>query len=273
MKTKKYQQIVCAILAGIFAVTQGVVAVAQEVQTETAVNGNATEVRPGQTPAPTMTTTPDAAVRGSLFRQGAMAPVPLGADGIPISGAPVSFISVDAPRPKKFKKNDVVTIIVQEDSNSSSTAQTQSQKQQDFDLALQSWIQLHNSKGGVPNSVTSVGSSGTLPEAKFKYDNNRQNQASQVRQDTLSTRIAGTIVDVKPNGTIVLEAVSQLTVDKEVQIFRLSGTCRADDVTPDDTVLSTQLAGLALSKKTTGEVHDGVKSGWLNSIIDKVNPF
>ena len=124
--------------------------------------------------------------------------MPIGAEGTPVSGAPVSFISVDAARPKKFRKNDVLTVIVAEASNSSTTAQTQSQKQQDFDLALQSWIQLHNGPSGVPNSVTSVGSSGTLPEAKFKYDNNRQNQASQVRQDSFSTRISGTVVDVKP---------------------------------------------------------------------------
>ena len=65
----------------------------------------------------------------------------------------------------------------------------------------------------------------------------------------------------------------RLTVDREVQTFRLSGICRADDITPDNTVLSTQLAGLTLSKQTKGEVHDGVKSGWLNGLIDKVNPF
>ena len=244
-----------------------------EIQTELLQNGNASDVRPGQAAPPMITTTPAGGVRGSLFRQGALAPVPQNAEGAPVSGAPVSFISVDAPKPKKFRKNDVVTVIVQQDSQSSTTAQTQSQKQQDFDLALQSWIQLHNSPSGVPNSVTSVGSSGTLPEAKFKYDNNRQNQASQVRADSLSTRVSGTVVDVKPNGTIVIEASAQITVDKEVQVFRISGICRSDDITPDNTILSSQLAELTLSKQTKGEVHDGVKSGWLNNLIDKVNPF
>ena len=195
----------------------------------------------------------------------------MGEDGLP-GGAPVNFIAVDAPRPKKLRKNDVVTIIVQQDSSYSSTAQSQSEKQQDFDLALQNWIQMHTTQNGVP-TATSVGSSGTLPEAKFKYDNNRQNQASQTRQDSLSDRISATVVDVKPNGTLIVEAVAQVTVDREVQIFRLTGICRGEDITPDNTVLSTQLANLSISKKTQGEVHDGVKSGWLNSLIDKVNPF
>jgi flagellar L-ring protein precursor FlgH len=242
-------------------------------QTQTSISNVTTAVRPGDVAPQTVITASHTALRGSLFEAGAMAPVPIGEDGLPSGGAPVSFISVDAPKPKKLRKNDVVTIIVEQDSSYTSTAQSQNQKQQDFDLALQNWIQLHTSKNGVPNTATSVGSSGTLPEAKFKYDNNRQNQASQTRQDTLSDRISATVVDVKPNGTLVVEAVAQVTVDKEVQIFRLTGICRGEDITPDNTVLSTQLANLSISKQTKGEVHDGVKSGWLNSLIDKVNPF
>jgi flagellar L-ring protein FlgH len=234
---------------------------------------NINQVRPQKDRAPVVSAAPNHPMRGSLYGNAVSTPVPIGPDGNPINSAPASFIDVQPSQPKKFKKNDIVTIIVEEDSTYTSSAQSQSQKQQDFDLALQSWLQLHSSPSGIPNQVTSVGSSGTLPEAKFKYDNNRQNQSSQQRADSLSYRIAATVVDVKPNGTVIVEAVKQLTVDREVQVYRLSGTCRAEDVTPDNTVLSTQLAGLDLSKQTKGEVHDGVKSGWLNSIIDKVNPF
>jgi flagellar L-ring protein precursor FlgH len=234
--------------------------------------GGTPAVRPGDTPPPVVVNNSHTALRGSLYEDDSPAPMTVSADGV-TSGSTESFISVDAPRPKKLRKNDVLTIIVQQDSNYTSTAQSQSEKQQDFDLALQQWIQLHSGANGIPNTATSVGSSGTLPEAKFKYDNNRQNQASQTRQDSLSYRIAATVVDVKPNGTLVLEAVAQLAVDREVQVFRLTGICRAEDITPDNTVLSTQLAGLSLSKNTKGEVHDGVKSGWLNGLIDKVNPF
>ena len=86
-------------------------------------------------------------------------------------------------------------------------------------------------------------------------------------------RIAAIVVDVKPNGTMVLEAVKNIIVDREVQHYHMSGICRAEDVTPDNTLLSTQLANLTVNKQTSGEVRDGTKSGWLNTIIDKVNPF
>ncbi|MGN6369961.1 MAG: flagellar basal body L-ring protein FlgH [Phycisphaerae bacterium] len=229
-------------------------------------------VRPHKDNGPAIASAPTNEIRGSLFEAAASSPVPVNAEGEPMESAPVSFMAVAPPHAKKFRKNDLVTIIVQEDSAYSSNAQTQSQKQQDFDLALQNWFQLHTSANGVPKTM-GVGSSGTLPEAKFKYDNNRQNQATNDRTDSLSLRIAATVVDVKPNGTMVLEAGKDITVDREVQHFHMSGLCRAEDVTPDNTLLSSQLANLTVSKKTSGEVRDGTKSGWLNTIIDKVNPF
>ena len=80
-------------------------------------------------------------------------------------------------------------------------------------------------------------------------------------------------MDVKPNGTMVVEATAHITVDKEEQLFRLSGVCRVEDLTVDNTILSTQLADLTISKQTRGEVRDGTKRGWLNQFIDKVSPF
>lgn len=229
-------------------------------------------MRPSDGPPPTVSVAPQGPLRGSLFQQGAMAPVPVGVDGQPMGPAPVSFTAVSEPAPHKFKKNDLVTVIVQEDSTYQSTADGKSQKQQDYDLAIQQFLQLATSASGLP-TVGVVGQPSKLPEIKFKYDNNRQNQASQDRTDTFTVRIAATIVDVKPNGTCVIEASKTIKMDREVQIFRLSGVCRTADVTPDNTILSTQLANLEVSKSTTGEVRDGVKSGWLNKLIDRINPL
>jgi flagellar L-ring protein FlgH len=71
----------------------------------------------------------------------------------------------------------------------------------------------------------------------------------------------------------VVEAVKQITVDKEEQIFTLTGICRVEDISVDNTLLSTQLANLSLSKQTRGEVRDTTKRGWLNKFIDQVSPF
>jgi len=225
-------------------------------------------------PARPSTDAPPASVpvRGSLFKQAAMTPVPVAPDGNPAVVSPVSFTAVAEPAKRKFQKNGLVTVIVREDSDASTSGKGNSKKQQDFDLALQEFIKFGTFGKGFLG-IEGIQDTSTLPEIKFKYSNDRKNDASQERKDRFTARIQATIVDVKPNGTLVLEATKHIQMDKEEQHFTLTGIARAEDVTPDNAVLSTQLAELKLTKTTKGEVRDGTRRGWLNKFIDAVNPF
>ena len=234
--------------------------------------GTAAAVRPGdERPAEVAQPLP---VRGSLFKQGAVASA--AASGVAPDGetrtSAVNFIAVAPQRPRRYHKNDIVTVIVREDSDSQTTGQGNAKKSQDFDLALQQFLQMTLSQSGVP-TVGTVNNPAKLPEIKFAYSNDSKSDANQSRADSFSARISATVVDVKPNGTMVVEAVKQITVDKEVQTFKLTGVCRAEDIGVDNTLLSTQLANLTISKQTTGMVHDGTKRGWLNQLIDRISPF
>jgi len=137
------------------------------------------------------------------------------------AGPSISFTSVASPQARRYKKNDILTVVVREDSDSTSNGKGNAQKTQNFDLRFNSFIQMALSQSGVP-TVGTVGNPSSLPEIKFKYDNNRQTDAAQERQDSFSARISATVVDVKPNGTMVIEAVKQIIVDKEEQTFKLS---------------------------------------------------
>jgi flagellar L-ring protein precursor FlgH len=214
-------------------------------------------------------------IRGSLFKQGATSAAQMDAGqgtGYGRPTAAISFTSVAVPEPHRYKKNDLITVIVREESDSVSNGSGSSKKTQDYDLALQQFIQMAVASSGIPY-VTTVNNPSKLPEIKFKYNTDRQTDADQSRNDSLSIRISATVVDVKPNGTMVIEATKHITVDKEEQYMTLSGICRADDIASDNTIISTQLADLAVSKQTKGNVHDGTKRGWLNNLIDTFSPF
>jgi len=228
-------------------------------------------VRPAEKPANVVVQS-TGPIRGGLYRHAARTPVPVGTDGEQIGTSLVDFTAAEKPKPRTFQKNDVVFIIVAERSTTSSSSQNKSEKKQDFDVALKQFLQLGLSASGVP-TVGVVGQPSKLPEIKFSYDNSKDATASNQRSDTFTDRFAAMVVDIKPNGTMVIEAVRQITVNKEVQEYRMSGICRAEDVTGDNTVLSTQLANLNLSKQTKGDVHNAVKNGWLNNLIDKFSPF
>ena len=78
---------------------------------------------------------------------------------------------------------------------------------------------------------------------------------------------------MKPNGTMVLQARQHIKNDEEEQMMILSGICRVEDITPDNTVLSTQIYDKDVAKTNKGALRDTTKRGWVPKLLDAVNPF
>lgn len=213
-------------------------------------------------------------VRGSLFRASlnATPPVLISDNESPHSAiTSISLIAVPTQQPRKIQKHDLIQVVISESSSASSTSTADSKKTQDFDIALQQFLELNRFGGNV--GLGNVSSPGKLPEVKFKFNNDTKANADAARNDQFSGRIEAEVMDVKPNGTLVVEATKHIRTDKEEQTFRLTGICRAADITADNTVLSTQLADLKLAKDTKGDVHNGTKRGWMNRVFDTLSPF
>ena len=93
------------------------------------------------------------------------------------------------------------------------------------------------------------------------------------REDRFSARIAAEILEVKPNGTVVLEARKRIEKDDEIQTILIAGKVRTEDITLQNTVLSSQLADLTLSVQNEGEVRDAAKKGFLTKLFDTIFAF
>lgn len=93
------------------------------------------------------------------------------------------------------------------------------------------------------------------------------------RKDALRTRLAAEIVEVKPNGNLVIEAKSRFTKSREKTVITLSGTVRPQDVSPENSVYSYNIADLDINYESAGPVADATRRGWLMRLIDKLWPF
>jgi len=181
----------------------------------------------------------------------------------------VSFFYVPAPEPHVLKKHDIVTVIVREESAFKSDGTTDVKRQNDIDAKLDAFIKLDLKNW----AVQGLPSPATTPEIKGSAGRSFKGEASIDRSDSLTGRIAAEVLDVKPNGTLVLQGSKRIKTDDEEQQFILTGVCRATDVGADNTVLSTNLYDLALEKKHKGAVRDGTKRGWGVKLLDALNPF
>jgi flagellar L-ring protein precursor FlgH len=182
--------------------------------------------------------------------------------------ANVSLIAVPDPSAKTLKKHDLITIVVNENSQNSSKGDTALSKTTDFDAKLNNFILMNLSKMRMTGVAPSV-----APELNFQTERDFTGTAAVDRADIVTDRITAEVIDVKPNNTVVLQARKRINTDEEKQEFIMTGVCRAEDVAADNTILSTQCYDLEIQKKNSGMVRDTTKRGFLTKMLDVIDPF
>ncbi|HUB24135.1 MAG TPA: flagellar basal body L-ring protein FlgH [Tepidisphaeraceae bacterium] len=218
---------------------------------------------------------------GSLFRaEIASQPAPPpgevtnGPDGheaaAPGTVGAISFFAVEPPAPKRLKKHDLVTIIAKEVSAFTSNGDSTLQKEQDIDDKLNAFVTLHASSMKLASVISGATN---VPEINITNSRDFKGTGEVDRTDTFSDRVTAEVVDVKPNGTLVLQAVKQIKTDEEMQRMVLSGICRAEDISADNTILSTQLFDLELTQSHSGAVSDTTSRGLFPRLLDTFSPF
>ena len=81
------------------------------------------------------------------------------------------------------------------------------------------------------------------------------------------------MVDIRPNGNLVIEGRRTIRNNNEVWEQALTGVIRAGDVMPNNTVLSENIAEMRVYKREAGNVRDGYRRGWLMKWLDAYQPF
>ncbi len=180
-----------------------------------------------------------------------------------------SLFYVSAPKPKSFKKNDLVTILIDEQTTSTSDTDAKSEKKLNFNASLNHFPALPELYGlRLENSPRNP-----IAQVELNANPKWEGKGNYDRADKLSAKITATIIDVKPNGVLVLEAKKTVTRDAEVTTVVLTGNVRTEDVTTSNTVLSSQLADMIVSVKNEGDVRNSAKKGWIPQLLDTVFAF
>ncbi len=179
-----------------------------------------------------------------------------------------SPLAIPSPDPEKIKVHDLVTIIIRESKTAKTDSKLESKKDWKLDSSLDEWIRFSNAHGLVPAQFEQGN-----PSAAFKWNNDYQGDGKYDRKDELTTRVTARVIDVKPNGNLTLEATKQITMDDDGYTITLTGECRADDVTADNTVLSTQVADPVIDVQHTGAVRDATRRGWIQRALDLMRLF
>jgi len=161
----------------------------------------------------------------------------------------------------------LITVIVDEKTQVSEQAGIQRRKQYQLNATLADWIALRGlNVSKAPQAAGSLQIDGTL-------QGQGQAQSNLQTTDGLKLRITARVVDIRPNGHLVLEAHQEMRNNDEIWERSLSGIIRPEDILPNNTVLSEDVAELRIAKTERGQVRDGYRRGWLYYLMDKYGAF
>jgi len=163
---------------------------------------------------------------------------------------------------KAAAAGDILTIIVSESVAASNSQSTKSSRDSSVSDAVTSFIypNFGRHKGALP----SLSLSGKASSSGGGDISNNQ---------SLTARAAVLVSDVLPNGNLAIEGVRVVTFSGETQYVVLHGLVRQNDIAPDNTIASSNIAEARLEFYTEGQLTDAQKRGWFGKLYEKLRPF
>ena len=91
--------------------------------------------------------------------------------------------------------------------------------------------------------------------------------------EEFTTTISAIIEQTYQNGNYFIKGSKEMLINGEKQNIKISGVIRPYDITPENTVNSSQLANLKILYAKDGEDNDALKKGWGTRLIEAISPF
>ncbi len=199
----------------------------------------------------------------------------VGPDGNAVAPLPLtlenaSFLYQPLPpeaETRELRKEDIITVLVDYRATMLSEGDAQSRKQANFNAALTDWLAA--SGGDIYAAPQRRGD----PTIGGRLNSQFRAQSDIETNDSLTFRIAAKIVDIRPNGNLVIEAHRKIQNNDEEWLASLTGVVRRQSIGPDRVVRSDAIADLDIKKEEIGTVRNGYSVGWLNKLYGKFKPF
>jgi flagellar L-ring protein precursor FlgH len=162
------------------------------------------------------------------------------------------------------KRGDLVTVLISENQN------VRNQEASDLSKAtnLNYKINLFDIK---PDAFT------TLPKLDADSTDGFIGAAKYEKSGAFTARLAAVVVDVLPNGNLVISGRREIRIDQETKLIEFSGVVRRFDIAADNSVTSELVANAQVLYKGTGPMtrhtnRSGIGS-WFHDAISWLWPF
>jgi flagellar L-ring protein FlgH len=179
----------------------------------------------------------------------------------PANGPSIDWISNLGLDRRARATNDLVTIRVVESIEGAGSADSALDKNSKAGASVGS---LFGVTKKLPSAIDPTNLASTSSDSTFK------GSGTTTRSGTLSATITARVLEVLPNGDLVLEGAREIEINGDRQMVVLTGVCRPRDVSDQNVVLSPSIGQLRIRYFGRGLMKDNLKPGWLIRVLNKV---
>ncbi|MCC6487106.1 MAG: flagellar basal body L-ring protein FlgH [Candidatus Hydrogenedentes bacterium] len=171
----------------------------------------------------------------------------------------------------RFQKGDIITVLVRESIEAQTDANTNTKKESD----VQSTADADSNSFLVSPKPNGLGllDPEKLPNWQLETENEQRTTGQTKRTNRLITTITCTVTGVQPNGNVELQGEKTVTVNREDSRIFVKGIVRSRDVTPENTVDSTQIANAIVELKGKGPLWNNQRRGLVTRFLDWFSPY
>ena len=170
---------------------------------------------------------------------------------------------------RAHKVGDLVTINIVETSRASKKADTKTARQSSVDMGISNLM-------GWEGKLDKIGVNGAFDNTamvKSSAKNDFNGSGSTTRDESMTAYITARVMRVMPSGNLFIKGTRQVRVNHETQFITLSGVIRYEDISPDNSILSSYIADARIAYTGSGPISDKQRAGWLTRTLDTVWPF
>ncbi|MFG0256687.1 MAG: flagellar basal body L-ring protein FlgH [Phycisphaerales bacterium JB043] len=182
----------------------------------------------------------------------------------------MSLFAVKPPEPRTFEAHDLVTILIRENTNMKREHTYEEDKSYNSSVEMIEWSQLRE----MLKYLGRVNPASTLAaDPLADYARQFEGESEYERKEKIYAQVTARVVEVKPNGTILLEARTTVQTDEEIQIITLTGLCRTEDIAEANTIESGRMFNMTLNVQHQGQMHKATRKGLIPRVLESIFNF
>ena len=163
---------------------------------------------------------------------------------------------------KARRIGDILTVVLAEETDASKSTSTQIDKDNTTSITNPTILGStpdFSVPGFIPLNATDNLSLQNSLESEHEFDGS----GSASQENELTGSITVTVVEVLPNGNLIVRGEKRVTINNGPEYIQLSGIIRPVDVLANNTVLSTKVADATINYIGEGAIAETGVKGWL----------